>query len=219
MKAKILIVEDDMYLREGLEELLTKESYEPICAKNCVEAKALFSGDNYDLVILDVMLPDGNGLDFCGYIRSTGADVPILFLSACDEEFQIVRGLDAGADDYVTKPFRLLELLSRIRALLRRKTPATTYQFGDIMIDISNMTAKKNGETIFITPTEFQILSALIQNNGVIVTRASLLQRIWDSDGNFIDDNTLSVHISRLRDKIGANHIVTIRGAGYRWEE
>lgn len=219
MKARILMVEDDIYLREGLEELLTKENYEPICAKNCAEAKALFKGDTFDLIILDVMLPDGNGLDLCSFIRSTGADVPILFLTACDEEFQIVRGIDAGADDYVTKPFRLLELLSRIRALLRRKNTTTTYQFGDILVDISNMTVKKDGETLFLTPTEFQILSALVQNNGVIVTRASLLQRIWDSDGNFIDDNTLSVHISRLRDKIGANHIATIRGTGYRWEE
>ena len=219
MKAKILIVEDDIYLREGLCELLLKEDYEPVSACNCKEGRKLFNEDSFDLVILDVMLPDGNGLDFCSFIRSTGADVPILFLTACDEEFQIVRGLDAGADDYVTKPFRLLELLSRIRALLRRKTAITTYQFGDIIVDISNMTVKKDGETLFLTPTEFQILSALIQNNGVIVTRASLLQRIWDSDGNFIDDNTLSVHISRLRDKIGANHIATIRGTGYRWEE
>lgn len=219
MKAKILLVEDDVYLREGLEELLTKESYEPVSACNCKEGRKLFSEDSFDLVILDVMLPDGNGLDFCAFIRSTDADVPILFLTACDEEFQIVRGLDAGADDYVTKPFRLLELLSRIRALLRRKTATTTYQFGDIIVDISNMTVKKDGETLFLTPTEHQILSALVQNNGVIVTRASLLQRIWDSDGNFIDDNTLSVHISRLRDKIGANHIATVRGTGYRWEE
>ena len=219
MKAKILLVEDDVYLREGLCELLLKEDYEPVSACNCKEGRNLFIEDTFDLIILDVMLPNGNGLDLCSFIRSTGADVPILFLTACDEEFQIVRGLDAGADDYVTKPFRLLELLSRIRALLRRKTATTTYQFGDIIVDISNMTVKKDGETLFITPTEFQILSALIQNNGVIVTRASLLQRIWDSDGNFIDDNTLSVHISRLRDKIGANHIATIRGTGYRWEE
>lgn len=219
MKAKILIVEDDSYLREGLEELLTKESYEPVCAKNCTEAKALFKEDSFDLIILDVMLPDGNGLDLCSFIRSTGADVPILFLTACDEEFQIVRGLDAGADDYVTKPFRLLELLSRIRALLRRKAASTVYQFGDIILDTANMTVKKGRENLFLTPTEYQILSALVQNNGVIVTRASLLQRIWDSDGNFIDDNTLSVHISRLRDKIGAKHIATVRGTGYRWEE
>lgn len=219
MKTKILIVEDDMYLREGLEELLTKEGYEPACAKNCAEARTLFKEVAFDLVILDVMLPDGNGLDLCGFIRSTGTDVPILFLTACDEEFQIVRGLDAGADDYVTKPFRLLELLSRIRALLRRKSASTTYQFGDIILDTANMTVKKGGENLFLTPTEYQILSALIQNSGVIVTRASLLQRIWDSDGNFIDDNTLSVHISRLRDKIGAQHIATVRGTGYRWEE
>lgn len=219
MKAKILIAEDDMYLREGLYELLTKENYEPTCAINCADAKAVFVENPFDLVILDVMLPDGNGLDLCGYIRSTGADVPILFLTACDEEFQIVRGLDAGADDYVTKPFRLLELLSRIRALLRRKTVSTVYQFGDISVDITNMAVKKDGDNLFLTPTEFQILSVLIQNSGVIVTRASLLQRIWDSDGNFIDDNTLSVHISRLRDKIGAEHISTVRGTGYRWEE
>ncbi len=219
MKAKILLVEDDVYLREGLEELLTKEGYEPISAKNCAEAKALFKEETFDLIILDVMLPDGSGLDLCSFIRSTGAAVPLLFLTACDEEFQIVRGLDAGADDYVTKPFRLLELLSRIRALLRRKTATTTYQFGDIILDTANMTVKKGGENLFLTPTEYQILSTLVQNNGVIVTRASLLQRIWDSDGNFIDDNTLSVHISRLRDKIGAEHIATVRGTGYRWEE
>ena len=219
MKAKILIVEDDIYLREGLCELLLKEDYEPVYACNCKEGRSLFTEGTFDLIILDVMLPDGNGLDLCSFIRSAGADTPILFLTACDEEFQIVRGLDAGADDYVTKPFRLLELLSRIRALLRSKTTTTTYQFGDIIVDISNMTVKKAGETLFITPTEFQILFSLIQNNGVIVTRASLLQRIWDSDGNFIDDNTLSVHISRLRDKIGANHIATVRGTGYRWEE
>lgn len=112
----------------------------------------------------------------------------------------------------------MLELLSRIRALLRRKSTYTDYRLGDISIDLSNMTVKKNGENLFLTPTEFQILSALMKNRGATVTRAILLEKIWDSDGSFIDDNTLSVHISRLRDKIGAEHIVTVRGAGYRWE-
>ncbi len=219
MKAKILLVEDDLYLREGLQELLTKENYTPVCAKNYSEAKSLFAADHYDLIILDVMLPDGNGLDLCTHIRNAGSDVPVLFLTACDEEFQIVRGLDAGADDYVTKPFRLLELLSRIRALLRRKSTNSALQSGEITLDTANMTVKKGSKTLFLTPTEFQILSALMQNSGVIVTRTSLLQRIWDSDGNYIDDNTLSVHISRLRDKIGTAHIVTVRGTGYRWEE
>lgn len=219
MKPKILLVEDDLYLREGLHELLTKENYNPICAANLAEALQFFDSDRFDLVILDVLLPDGNGLDLCTHIRNAGSDVPILFLTACDEEFQIVRGLDAGADDYVTKPFRLLELLSRIRALLRRKTAKNAFQCGDITLDTVNMTVRKGDEILYLTPTEYQILSLLMYNGGTIVTRTALLQRIWDSDGNFIDDNTLSVHISRLRDKIGAAHITTVRGTGYRWED
>ena len=219
VKSRILVVEDDVFLREGLCELLTKEDYEPISACNCAECRKLFEDNSFDLVILDVMLPDGNGVELCNFIRSTDTETPILFLTACDEEFQIVRGLDAGADDYVTKPFRLLELLSRIRALLRRKPATTTYNIGNISVDFSNMTVKKGNETLFLTPTEFQILRTLMQNNGAIVTRASLLEKIWDSDGDFIDDNTLSVHVSRLRDKIGAEHIVTARGIGYKWED
>lgn len=218
MKSRILLAEDDVYLREGLCELLLKEGYEPFSACSCAECRRLFGEHTFELVILDVMLPDGNGLELCELIRSTDADIPILFLTACDDEFQIVRGLDAGADDYVTKPFRLLELLSRIRALLRRKSAGNVCKSGDIFVDILNMTVKKDGENLFLTPTQFQILAVLIQNRGVIVTRASLLRRIWDSDGNFIDDNTLSVHISRLREKIGAGHIITVRGVGYRWE-
>lgn len=219
MSAKIMLVEDDAYLREGLCELLEKEGYAVASAGNCNDGRTLFHNGAYQLVILDVMLPDGNGLELCTEIRNQGSDVPILFLTACDEEFQIVRGLDAGADDYVTKPFRLLELLSRVRALLRRRNGITTYSNNDISVDIGTMSVKKNGESVILTPTEFQILATLIQNSGIIVTRNTLLERIWDSDGNFIDDNTLSVHISRLRDKIGADHITTVRGTGYRWEE
>ena len=219
MSARIMIVEDDAYLREGLCELLEKEGYAVESACNCSEGRNIFNKTVFNLVILDVMLPDGNGLELCTEIRNQGSDVPILFLTACDEEFQIVRGLDAGADDYVTKPFRLLELLSRVRALLRRRTGSTVYQNNELFVDVSTMSVKKNGENIILTPTEFQILSVLIQNSGIIVTRNNLLEKIWDCDGNFIDDNTLSVHISRLRDKIGADHITTVRGTGYRWEE
>ena len=143
---------------------------------------------------------------------------PILFLTACDEEYQIVRGLDAGGDDYVTKPFKLLELLSRIRALIRRNA-FQNFVSSDLVIDTNNMTVKKDNQNIFVTKTEFQILSMLIRNNGAIVTRSSLLQSIWDDSGNFIDDNTLSVHVSRLREKIGADKIATVRGIGYRWED
>lgn len=219
MKEKILIIEDDLYLREGLTELLEKEGYSPFSASDSEEGKGFIEKYSFDLIILDVMLPDGNGFDICTYIRMNGINTPILFLSACDEEFQIVRGLDSGADDYVTKPFRLSELLSRIRALLRRKTTQACIFSGDIIIDFSNMTVKKGDKNLFLTPTEFQILSVLLKNKGNTVTRSLLLQKIWDSDGNFIDDNTLSVHISRLRDKIGEEYIKTVRGIGYIWEK
>lgn len=220
MASRIFVLEDDNFLREGLCDMLQKEGYRVESAQSCSEAKEMVLNDDYGLLILDVMLPDGNGFDLCRDLRDAGVTVPILFLTACDYEIQIVRGLDSGADDYVTKPFKLLELLSRVRALLRRnRNNAFTHKSSNIVIDTSNMTVKKNGENVFVTPTEFQILLILMRNSGVIVTRQSLLQNIWDNNDVFIDDNTLSVHISRLRDKVGSEHIVTVRGIGYRWEE
>ncbi len=218
MNERIFLLEDDAFLRDGLSEMLQKEGYITKCASTCGEAKVLLSGSRFNLIIFDVMLPDGSGLDLCTEIRKADTNIPILFLTACDDEIQIVRGLDAGADDYVTKPFKLQELLSRIRALLRRNSNLIM-KSKDIVINPQNITVMKNGKNIFVTPTEFQILSILIRNNGIIVTRNTLLQNIWDDNNNFIDSNTLSVHISRLREKIGAEHIVTIRGVGYRWVE
>ncbi len=218
MNERIFLLEDDAFLRDGLSEMLQKEGYITKCASTCGEAKVLLSGSRFNLIIFDVMLPDGSGLDLCTEIRKADTNIPILFLTACDDEIQIVRGLDAGADDYVTKPFKLQELLSRIRALLRRNSNLIM-KSKDIVITPQNITVMKNGKNIFVTPTEFQILSILIRNNGIIVTRNTLLQNIWDDNNNFIDDNTLSVHISRLREKVGAEHIVTVRGVGYRWEE
>ena len=216
MATKILVVEDDAFLRDGLCEMLKKEGYEVETAGDVKQAREQFLKGGYSLIILDVMLPDGNGFELCSFFREKNSDIPILFLTACDDEVQVVRGLDAGADDYVTKPFKLLELLSRIRALLRRyKT--TVFTSDDISVDVNTMTVKKSGKAVFLTPTEFQILSTLIRNDGIIVTRSVLLQNIWDDGGAFIDDNTLSVHISRLREKIGTEHIVTVRGIGYRW--
>ena len=219
MKQRILLVEDDSFLRDGLTEVLQGEGYEVISADNCIKARELIKLFSFNLIMLDVMMPDGSGLELCTDLRAAGNNVPILFLTACDDEIQIVRGLDAGADDFVTKPFKLRELLSRIRALLRRTSAVTVYNSDDITIDTLNMSVRKKGENIFVTPTEFQILSVLIRNSGIIVTRSQLLQNIWDSDGNYIDDNTLSVHMSRLRDKIGSGHIATVRGIGYRWED
>lgn len=203
--AKILIVEDDDFLREGLTELLKKEGYavqSAACLSAALEALAQAA---FDLMLLDVMLPDGSGLSFCEALRGAGKGLPILFITAFDTEEDIVRGLDAGADDYVTKPFKLRELLSRVRALLRRGSRCVA--------------AAALPKDVVLTPTEQQIYAVLTENSGLIVTRAQLLERVWDIDGSFIDDNTLSVHISRLREKIGASKIATVRGVGYRWEE
>lgn len=217
MADKILITEDDLFLRGGLCEMLQKEGYDVAGAASLKEAKEQLENGRFDLLILDVMLPDGSGLDLCRAVRSRRNGVKILFLTACDDEEQIVRGLDCGGDDYVTKPFKRLELLSRVRALLRR-TGTPVYGSGGITLDTVHMTVQKDGRTVYLTPTEFQILSILLQNSGQTVTRGALLQNIWDDNGTFIDNNTLTVHISRLREKIGAAHIVTVRGIGYRWE-
>ena len=218
MKETILIVEDDLFLREGLCELLNREGYEVAAAANAAEGAVFLAGGHPALVILDIGLPDGNGVEQCKKWRAEGKRMPILFLTAHDEEVQIVRGLDAGGNDYVTKPFRMLELLSRIRALLRGCEPAKLQHSG-LIIDMERMTVVKDNEVIYVTPTEFKILSALIRNANQILTRNQLLEKIWDVDEQFIDDNTLSVHVRRLREKIGAERIRTIRGVGYKWEE
>lgn len=220
MNEKIFLLEDDAYLRDGLSEMLSGQGYAVKAAETISQAREIIASGVFDLIILDVMLPDGSGLDFCASLRASGVTSPILFLTACDDEINIVKGLDSGADDYVTKPFKLLELMSRVRALIRRSGNNLSLVSSDgIVIDMNNMTVKKNNETIFLTKTEFQILCCLIRNSGVIVTRDTLLKNIWDESGNFIYDNTLSVHMSRLREKIGAEHIVTVRGVGYRWED
>ena len=220
MKEKIFLLEDDAYLRDGLSEMLSGQGYAVTAAETISKARGIIASGVFDLIILDVMLPDGSGLDLCASLRASGVTSPILFLTACDDEINIVKGLDSGADDYVTKPFKLLELMSRVRALIRRSGNNLSLVSSDgIVIDMNNMTVKKNNETIFLTKTEFQILCCLIRNSGVIVTRDTLLKNIWDESGNFIYDNTLSVHMSRLREKIGFEHIVTVRGVGYRWED
>lgn len=217
MPNNILLIEDDIFLRDGITELLQSNEYRVISASNKQQAESILISNKPDIIILDVMLPDGNGFDICKKLRANNNLTPVLFLTACDDENEIVAGFDAGGDDYVTKPFGTRELVARIRSLLKR-TAKSIYHFGEIFVDADNMSVSKNGENIYVTPTEFQILIRLIKNNGAIVTRNSLLANIWDNDGSFIDDNTLSVHISRLREKIGSKHIVTVRGIGYRWE-
>lgn len=212
---KILLVEDDTALRGALEELLDREGYEVIKASNIRTAQDAMNSD-IDLAMLDVGLPDGDGVSLCRQWRSVGVETPILFLTAKDEELDVVRGLDAGGNDYVTKPFRMQELLSRIRALLRRSQKETMMSRSGITLDKAKLQASKDGEVLLLTVTEYKILAKLISERSII-TRAALLDALWDVDSRFVDDNTLSVHISRLREKVGSNHIKTIRGVGYQW--
>ena len=213
---KILLVEDDPALRAALEELLLREGYEVKKAANFREARAGLDS-TIDLVMLDVTLPDGDGVSLCKLWRNGGVQAPILFLTAKDEELDIVRGLDAGGNDYVTKPFRMQELLSRIRALLRgRNTGDSVISRSGITLDKARLQASRDGEALILTLTEYKILAKLLSSRSIL-TRSALLESLWDTDSRFIDDNTLSVHVSRLREKVGAAHIKTVRGVGYQW--
>lgn len=212
---KILLVEDDAALRGALEELLCREGYEVIKASNVSSARSATHSE-VDLIMLDVGLPDGDGVSLCRQWRNEGVQTPILFLTAKDEELDVVRGLDAGGNDYVTKPFRMQELLSRIRALLRRNQKETTVSRSGITLDKAKLQVSRDGEVLLLTVTEYKILAKLISERSII-TRAALLDALWDVDSRFVDDNTLSVHISRLREKVGSSHIKTIRGVGYQW--
>ena len=212
---KILLVEDDTALRGALEELLCREGYEVIKASNVSSARSAMNSE-VDLIMLDVGLPDGDGVSLCRQWRDEDVQTPILFLTAKDEELDVVRGLDAGGNDYVTKPFRMQELLSRIRALLRRNQKESTVSRSGITLDKAKLQASRDGEVLLLTVTEYKILAKLISERSII-TRAALLDALWDVDSRFVDDNTLSVHVSRLREKVGSNHIKTIRGVGYQW--
>ena len=212
---KILLVEDDTALRGALVELLCREGYDVIKASNVRLARSAMNSE-VDLIMLDVGLPDGDGVSLCRQWRDEGVQTPILFLTAKDEELDVVRGLDAGGNDYVTKPFRMHELLSRIRALLRRNQKEATVSRSGITLDKAKLQASRDGEVLLLTVTEYKILAKLISERSII-TRAALLDALWDVDSRFVDDNTLSVHVSRLREKVGSSHIKTIRGVGYQW--
>ncbi|MBR3431773.1 MAG: response regulator transcription factor [Clostridia bacterium] len=211
----LLLVEDDDVLRNGLCELFSRESYHVIEARNVCEAKEKLSS-SVQCVVLDVGLPDGDGVSLCREWREQGTTVPILFLTAKDEEFDVVRGLDSGGNDYVTKPFRMQELLSRIRVMLRNNQQPRFLSRNGYFVDETRMQIKKDGEPLPLTLTEYKILVLLLESKAVI-PRDRLLEVLWDDGGKYIDDNTLSVHMSRLREKVGAEHIGTVRGVGYQW--
>lgn len=212
----ILIVEDDEPLRLGLRELLTRQGYNVREADSVRSARAAMD-DSISLVVLDVSLPDGDGVTLCQRWREQGIQTPILFLTARSEEMDVVRGLDAGGSDYVSKPFRMQELLSRIRSQLRRQGDTGLIR-GGIRLYPELFQASRDGNLLSLTLTEYKILQLLMRSTG-IVTRQALLDTLWDVDARFVDDNTLSVHVSRLRDKIGPEHIKTVRGVGYQWRD
>ena len=218
MNPVLLLIEDDAVLRGGLMELFTREGYRVIEAGSVREARQK-KNETVQGIVLDVGLPDGDGVSLCREWRSQGEKRPILFLTAKDEEFDVVRGLDSGGNDYVTKPFRMQELLSRVRVLLRSSpTRKAALSRGGFDLDEERMQVLKNGEALPLTLTEYKILTMLLESKAV-VSRDRLLQVLWDDGGKFIDDNTLSVHMSRLREKVGADHIRTVRGVGYQWSD
>ena len=220
---KILLVEDDETISFGIKSFLEKNNYLIHIVDSIQKAKNIFASTNFDFIILDLNLPDGNGFEFCTYIKST-SNVPIIFLTVHDDEKKIVKGLDMGADDYITKPFQFTVLLSRIKAVLRRSenlTGSTSLKCGNIRIDKLKTQAYIRNHPITLTSGEYKLLLIFLENKNQTLTRNTLLEKLWDIEGDFINDNTLTVTIKRLREKLEDEKYIikTIRGIGYRAEE
>lgn len=225
--ARLLLLEDDQSLIDGLVYALTKEGFALDVAMTVREARAQLAAQAYDLLLLDQTLPDGSGLALCEEVRAGGNAVPIIFLTAMDEEIQVIRALDAGGDDYITKPFKLGELCSRIRAQLRRSGMLRQQEqeaVSEGTVRIEGGRAYREEEPLELTATELRLLACFLRNRGQVLTREQLLAALWDEDANFVDDNTLSVYIRRLREKVerdpsAPQHLRTVRGLGYEWRE
>lgn len=222
---KILMIEDDSTIAFGVKYALEQEGIKIDISKDLESGRFNVNENNYDLILLDVMLPDGNGYDFCKEIRKIN-NTPIIFLTACDDEVNVVMGLDLGGDDYITKPFRVRELISRIKAVMRRNKgedkSKKVLKYGDLSIHTLEARVFKGSEEVFLTSVEYKLLLILIQNENIVLSRNQILEKLWDITYDFINDNTLTVYIKRLREKIeddstNPKHIITIRGMGYKW--
>jgi DNA-binding response OmpR family regulator len=224
--SNILLVEDDSTLAFSIEYTLRGEGFTLAAATSLEAARAALCKGSFELVLLDVKLPDGSGYELCREIRKTGS-LPVIFLTACDEEVNIVSGLDMGADDYITKPFRIRELVSRIHAVLRRagkrEAKLEILTSGSLQVHTMEGKVRKNGEEVILTTLEYRLLLHFLSHPRQILSRNSILEGLWDIGGEFIDDNSLSVYIRRLREKIEDDPaeprlIVTVRGMGYKWD-
>lgn len=223
--SKILLLEDDLSLVNGLTFAFHKQGYELDVAQTIVGANTLWADGKYDLLVLDVSLPDGTGFEFCKKVRQV-SKVPIIFLTASDEEMNIIMGLDIGGDDYITKPFKLGVLVSRINALLRRTkdfgSVGTELQSNGIKVLLLQGQAFKNGKLLDLTAAEYKLLCLFMKNPNMVLTKEQILDKLWDCEGNYIDSNTLTVYIRRLRMKIEDNPsepqmLLTVRRMGYKW--
>lgn len=223
--SKILLLEDDLSLISGLSFAFKKQGFEADIARTIKEADMLWSDGKYDLLVLDVSLPDGSGFEFCERVRQS-SKVPIIFLTASDEETSIIMGLDIGADDYITKPFKLGVLISRINALLRRvndfSSVDTELKSNGIKVQLMQGQVYKNGQLLDLTAAEYKLLCFFMQNPNVVLSKEKILDKLWDCDGNYIDNDAITVYIRRLRMKIEDNPsepqmILTVRRMGYKW--
>lgn len=219
---KIFVLEDDSAIGMGLTYSLENEGYGVTLAKTVSDAVNIIDNEQFSLYILDLTLPDGSGYDVCRKIKEKG-DLPVIFLTAYDDEVNVVMGFELGADDYISKPFRLKELLVRIKSVLRRYNKDSAdgiIKIKELIINTNEAKVYKNGSEIVLTAMEYRLLLILLNNRGTVLSRAKLLENIWDIDSAFVEDNTLTVYIKRLRDKIEEDianpvYIKTVRGLGY----
>ncbi len=218
---KILLVEDDRDIVKALSEILTKEGFYTDAATTQQTAVEKLKNSTYDLILLDILLPDGNGFAVCSAAKQM-SDIPVIFLTASGDEYSVVTGLDMGADDYIEKPYRPRELISRIKSVLRRsgRTQSLIIR-GNVAADMDKGIVTKNGRDVYLSALEYRLFLVFLNNPGSVLTRAQLLSEIWDVAGDFVDDNTLTVYIKRLREKIeddpkSPKIILTVRGLGYK---
>ena len=218
----IFLLEDDEAIGIGLKYSLENEGYTITLTRSFAEAESIIEKQTFALYILDINLPDGSGYDICRKVKEKG-DFPVIFLTAYDDEVNVVMGLDIGADDYITKPFRVRELVARIKSVMRRcgKDKAEpTIKLGNVSVNLNEARVIKDNEDVILTAMEYRLLLTFINNRGKVLSRNKLLEEIWDVDGDFVNDNTLTVYIKRLRDKIERDPacptiIKTVRGLGY----